>query len=99
MFDEDLTAFFNPAEFGVPASWTPSQGGAEQGATVILDAPDLTILGDIAVSRNYEMLYTAGTFPGLDYGETVTISGAAYNVMDVLAIDDGALMKARLTRV
>lgn len=98
MFSEDLTVFFDLGAFGVNATWTPSSGGAQQSATVILDAPDLTILGDVAISRNYEMLYPAGAFTGLDYGETVTVDGHAYSVQDVLAIDDGALMKARLTK-
>lgn len=99
MFDEDLNVFFNAGEFGVPANWTPSQGGARQDATVILDAPDLTVLGDIAVTRHYEMFYPAGTFPDLGYGDRVTVNSVLYEVMDVLAIDDGAINKARLSRV
>lgn len=88
----DLSPFFQLADFAVAASF-----GA-QTAQVLLDAPDLELLGDAVQSREYAITYAATQLTGLKTGETLTVEGVSYQVREVSALDDGALMRATLTK-
>ena len=97
-FTEDMAAFFNTAEFAVVAVFTPA-GGAQQQASVIFDAPTESILGDDQLSDEYAIMYPATDLPGVRAGDTGVIGGKQYKVREVRALDDGALKRARLSRL
>lgn len=99
IFADDLSFFFQLADFAVAATWTPFGGGAQQSAQVLLDAPDLERLGDTVLSREYAITYAAGQLPGLKTGETLSVEGVSYTVREVAALDDGALMRATLSKL
>jgi len=85
-----LSVFFT--DFAVTASF-----GA-QSTQVLRDAPDLELLGDAVLSREYAITYAASQLTGLKTGDTVTVDGVAYKVREVTSFDDGALMRATLTK-
>ena len=87
---EDFSAFF--ADFSVTAV-----AGASS-AKVIFDAPDENILGDRVSTRRYSITYQAGTLGAIAYGSTVVVNGTTYRVLEVNAIDDGALERAVLEK-
>lgn len=92
MFTEDLGAFFATGDFAVPAVF-----GALT-AEVLLDAPDEELLGGEVLSTEYAIRYRAGQLTGLTRGSSITVNGINYTVRQVRATDDGALMRATLTR-
>jgi hypothetical protein len=96
MLSEDLTLFF--ADFAVPASWTPANGSPAQTAQVILDQPDDDIFGSGEISRAWSITYQATEFVGLKTSETISVNGAYYKVREVKALDDGAVMNAKLSK-
>lgn len=94
--NESIDIFFVD---GIPATWTPSFGGVQQTANVIVDAPDIiNNLGGFDMhSTDRMMSYAATAFVGLFEGEAVAIGGVAYRVRgEPMAIGDGAVMQARL---
>ena len=89
-FVEDLSAFF--ADFGVPATF-----GALS-ATVLLDMPDAEIFGGGQISTDYAITYKSGDLSGLKTGDAITVNAVAYQVREVVKLDDGKLMNATLKR-
>lgn len=85
-----LAVFFS--DFAVAASF-----GA-QSAQVLRDAPDEQWLAGAVQSREYAITYAATQLPGLKTGDTLTVDGVSYRVREVSALDDGALMRATLTK-
>ncbi len=99
LFAEDLSVFFPGGDCAaLPAHWTPSGGGAQQSAQVLLDAPDAELIDGAVRSREYAITYAANQLAGLKTGETVTVNALAYTVREVAALDDGALMRATLAK-
>lgn len=99
MFAEQLADFFATEDFAVPATWTPSTGGAQQCAKVLFDSPDDTVLGNAVMSTEYEITMRAIDFLGLKTGETIAVAGTNYKVREVRLLDDGALKQASLSKV
>ncbi|MDQ3562857.1 MAG: hypothetical protein M3436_01530 [Pseudomonadota bacterium] len=97
-FSENLAAFFSTADFAASATWTPSGGGAQQTAEVILDTPDQELVDGRVLSREYVITYRADQFVGIKGAETVTVSGTAYTVREVTALEDGQIMRASLRK-
>ncbi|MGH8521947.1 MAG: head-tail joining protein [Gammaproteobacteria bacterium] len=97
-FTEDLAVFFSTADFAVTATWTPSGGGAQQTAQVILDTPDEELLDGRVLSREYAITYRAGQLTGLKGAELITVDAIAYTVREVGALQDGKIMRATLRK-
>ena len=91
-FAEDLSVFFDPAGFGLAASW-----GAYS-ANVVLDMPAEDVLGGRASSVEYLATLPSTSFPGIARGASVTIGGSTYQVREVKALTDGALKTLLLTK-
>lgn len=97
-FTEDLSVFFNAAEFAVQAIFTPT-GEAPLTANVMLDRPDEDVLGGRASSTEYAMTLPASKFPGIARGMAVVIAGASYTVREVRVLSDGAIKTVTLSKV
>lgn len=98
-FNEDMSVFFNAAEFGSVATFAPSSGGAAQTATVILDIPTDTALGGEVLSDEPVITYPSTALPGIRAGDNGVIDGVQYRVREIMRVDDGKLKMARLTRI
>jgi hypothetical protein len=96
MLTGDLSVLF--ADFGLAASWMPPGATVPLASNVILDAPDQTILSGALQSREYAMTYISTDFPGLAYGNAVTVDGTDYEVRAVAAEHDGKLSIATLSK-
>lgn len=96
-FTEDLSVFFNAAEFAVSATFTPT-GEAPITASVMLDRPDEDVLGGRASSTEYQMTLPTATFPGIARGMAVVIAGEAYQVREVRVLADGAIKTVTLSK-
>ncbi len=97
-FTENLAPFFSTADFAVTATWTPSGGGAQQTAQVILDTPDEELRDGRVLSREYAITYRADQLIGLKGAEVVTVDGTAYTVREVSSLEDGKIMRASLRK-
>lgn len=97
-FAEDMSVFFNAAEFAVLATFTPP-GEAPLTASVMLDQPDEDILAGRASSTEYQITLPEASFPGIGRGMKVTIAGADYQVREVRVLMDGALKSVTLSKV
>lgn len=93
---------------GFVAIWTTDDYTAGGGGTVIFDAPGQDLLAGAINTTEYEVLYRATEFVGMDEGDTLDIeldAAAApgifteYRVRTITPVDDGALMRARLSKV
>lgn len=93
---EDLSIYF--AEDGVPASWTPSEGGSAQSATVLFDslAGAGQFDGFASSKLSKRIVFQSVDFVGLDDGELITVAGTTYRVREVAEIDDGYMSEAKL---
>lgn len=91
----DLAAFFNTAEFGTAATWTPKVG-APVSASVIFDAPGDALI-DGVYSTEFSVLYRTSLWPSVKEGDTVTV-GTAYKVRSVMVLDDGQTARAFLSK-
>lgn len=92
-FAEDMTPFFNAAEFASVAVW-----GAFS-ANVLLDKPDEDILGGRVSTTDYQITLAAGDFPGIGRDASITIGAATYKVREVKLVGDGAVKTATLTKL
>lgn len=108
MFAEDLSVFFDAAEFGSAATW-----GALS-ATVLLDAPTEDVLGGRVQGIAYEATLPTAVFPGIGRGASVSIEAPllyattgyaesgfvtgsqAYVVREVRLLDDGRIKRLAL---
>jgi len=99
-FTERLDEFFQ--DFAVAATWTPSTGGAQQSAWVILDAPDeLLLAGQYTgiLSTEYLITLEAAYFPGLKTNEALRVDAVNYKVREVRLVDDGKIKQVSLSKV
>lgn len=89
MFTENTAVYL--ADFGVAATV-----GAVT-AQVLLDQPDLEVLGGRALNREFQITFRVADFPALAMGNTVTIAAASYRVAaPPEQVDDGAFARALL---
>ncbi len=91
-FAEDLSVFFNSADFGSAATWNA------QSATVILDTPTEDILGGRAQSNEYTATLRASDFAAIKRGDVITIATTNYQVREIKLLDDGAIKQLLLTK-
>lgn len=99
VFAERLTEFFASEDFAAAATWTPSTGGKQQCAKVLLDSPDDYVLGNTVMSTEYAITLPSIDFQGLKTGETIAVDGTRYKVREVQLLDDGALKQASLSKI
>jgi uncharacterized protein (DUF2237 family) len=93
-FAEDLSVFFNAAEFASVATW-----GAYT-ASVILDKPTEDILGAKAQSNEYAITMPAYQFPGINRGDQLVIGADTFKVRESPDfISDGSLKHLKLTKL
>lgn len=95
---DDLTPFFQTAEFAVVAAFTV-HGGATQTAEVIFDAPTELLLGGEVLSDEYVITYPANKLVQVRSGDTGTIGGQRYRVREVRAQGDGLVKMAKLSKL
>lgn len=91
MFTEDLSAFFNTAEFATAATYN----GATPVA-VIFDAAYLAQLG--IAGTNPVALGQASVFPAAAVGKTLVIGGVNYIIRNREPQDDGACVLLQLEK-
>lgn len=65
---------------------------------VLFDQPDNTAFGDLVQTTEYTATFRVADFPVLVAGNTITISGTAYAVREVVRIEDGAFARATLAK-
>ena len=92
-FAEDMTAFFNAAEFARAAEW-----GAYL-ANVLLDKPDEDVLSGRVSSTDYLATLAASDFPGITAKQSISIEGVSYLVREVKLLGDGAVKTLSLSKV
>ena len=91
MFTEDLSIFLN--DFGVSCT-----AGAIT-ALGILDMPGETVSGGMVVTTEYMLTAKASDFGDLLYGDNISVDGQAYQVREVLLLDDGKFCQLALTLI
>jgi hypothetical protein len=64
--------------------------------TVIFDQPDSSLLGNRAISTEYQITFRTGDFPPLTQGMEITVNGTVYEVIDSMKISDGVFSRAML---
>lgn len=90
-----IDAAFNDvflADFGLNAV-----SGAASGK-VLFDQPDNMAFGDMVQTTEYTATFRVVDFPALAVGNTITISGKAYTVREVVHLEDGAFARATLAK-
>lgn len=98
MFSEDISAFFNGAEFAVQATFTPA-GGAPVSALVMFNAQTQDIFGDAVLTNEYSIVYPVTSLVGVKSGDQGTVDGIAFRVRDVRLKADGQLVSATLSKL
>ena len=95
MFTEDLSVFFDPDVFGVPAVW----GSLSE--PVIFNAPGEDPLGGDVTGTDYTVLLAATAWPGIKHGDTVTVTGkGTFAVRGApMPLDDGAIKRLSLSPI
>lgn len=91
MLVENLDVFLS--DFGVQVS------DGVTTATGILDMPSEVIAGGMVITTDYALTIKASAFPNLKYPDPLTVGGAAYNVREVRAQDDGVFAIVYLSKV
>ena len=94
MFTEDLTAFFNTAEFAVAATWTPAAGGGPFALSVIFDnAYYESAIGDPGVAGRQPMCLAAddklAQGSGIKRNDVLVINAVTYKVAEIEADGTG----------
>lgn len=97
-FAEDMTVFFNTAEFAVTAVFVPV-GKAPQTAAVLFDSPTEALFGNDVLSDEFVMTYASTDLPSVRAGDLGTINGEQYRIRDIRMQDDGKLKQAKLSKV
>lgn len=100
----DLTDLFAAMEeegMTVLATYFPPAGGASISGQVVFDAPgSVAALGDPGVIvTDPTITYPATVLTGLVGGDEITVDGTDYTVREVIQLDDGKVMQARLARM
>lgn len=100
----DLTDLFSALEeegMTVALTYFPPAGGASIIAQVVFDAPgSVAALGDASVIvTDPTITYPSTVLTGLAGGDEITVDGTDYTVREVVQLDDGKVMQARLARM
>ena len=90
MFTEDLTQFFNTADFATTAIL---QGGST--FPVFFDAAYIESLG--VSSTNPVVQAKASDVAEADVGKTLTVNAVVYSIRDRQPVDDGATVLLQLS--
>lgn len=90
MFSENLTAFFQNADFAVAAVYN-----ATTTIQVIFDEPDLGALG--IAGSNPTALCAAADVAADPTGKTLAIGSTTYTIRDIKPQDDGAIVRLELS--
>jgi len=80
------------ADFGLEATAGSASG------KVLFDQPDNAAFGDLVQTTDYTATLRVADFPALAVGNSITISGTAYVVREVVRIEDGAFARATLAK-
>lgn len=91
-FAEDMSVFFNAAEFAVVASW------AGASANVLFDSPTDEVLAGEILSTDYSVTLPHDVWPTIARDAVITIDGQAYTVRSVRQLNDGQLKRLVLTK-
>lgn len=91
MITENLALFF--ADFGQAATWNGNTTYA------ILDAATEDLLGGRVLSTDYVMQVEAAGFPGIARDAVIVIGAASYQVREVRARDDGAVLELTVRKL
>lgn len=92
MFIEDLSVFFNTADFATAATLQ----GSSTPVNVIFDAAHLEALG--VSTANPVALAKASDVADGDIGKTLTINSVVYTIRDRQPQDDGATVLLQLSK-
>lgn len=87
MFAEDLTVFFDVAEFASVATW------GSLTANVILSSPTEDMLGGRALGVAYEAVLASTDLPDISRNEEIAVDGVSYVVREVRRDGDGAIKR------
>lgn len=90
MITEDLNLFLD--DFGVTCT-----AGATT-ALGILDMPSQVVADGMVLTTDYKLTVRTADFGGLQYGDTINVAGANYQVREAMRIDDGAFTDLMLTK-
>ena len=101
MFTEDLTAFFQTADFATTATWTPAAGGGPYTLNVIFDNANFdSAIGDAGATGLKPMCMAADTAlaqgAGMKRNDALLINGVTYKVANIEA--DGTGVTALMLR-
>lgn len=91
MLSENLDAFLG--DFGV----TVTKGTVTTYG--VLDMPSEVIAGGMVITTDYALTIKSNAFASLQYGDALTVDGAAYTVREVRAQDDGKFSTVYLSKV
>jgi hypothetical protein len=91
MFAEDLSQFFDDADFAIAAALQ----GVGTPINVIFDAAHLEVLG--VSSANPVALAQASDVADSDIGKTLTVNAVVYTIRDRQPQDDGATVLLQLS--
>lgn len=98
MFAEDMSVFFSAAEFAVNATFTPL-GKPPTQVAVLFNSPTQEVFSTDMLTDEFEVIAPAAALAFVESGTPVEIGGARYRVREVRLMDDGALRRAKLTKV
>jgi hypothetical protein len=93
---EDLTVFFQTADFATAATYKAGGIGGGVTVNVIFDNPDETRLGIAGTNPN--VLIKATDIPSLSNADTLTIAGVVYRCINEEPLDDGAILRIQLEK-
>lgn len=82
MFTEDMSAFFNPADFAESVQVTPTAGGAAQSVVMIFDQDYIVDLGGMAASSGPAVTFPTASLPDASYGDLWVIRGVSYSAVE-----------------
>jgi hypothetical protein len=74
-------------------------GAFSKTALVDLQTHDERLLNQLTLSAETTMSYPAGALPGLQQGEVVKVGGLRYQVREILSVNDGSELRAKLTQL
>lgn len=83
-FAEDLSVFFNPADFAEVATRTPAAGGSAEPVNVIFDAAYLTELSDMVAGTGPAVLFATPVVPGAAVKDIWLVRGITYTAAEVM---------------
>jgi hypothetical protein len=78
--------------------WIADQTTAPMLAQVGFRAPDESLLGGLALGRDYTIVYPASALVGLKAKARLLLDGQTFEVREVQALGDGSECRATLSR-